>query len=52
MEKVEELTRAGIKREKEYEIELDSMSDWIKAVEYLVQRRIQNLKNCSTDRPK
>ena len=49
MDSVEEYARAWAKREK---VQLDTLSEWVKAIRSLVQRRIHKLKNCVNARPK
>ena len=49
MDSVEDYARAWAKREK---VQLDTLSEWVKAIRSLVQRRIHKLKNCVNNRPK
>ena len=52
MDAVEDYARAWVKREDSSEGKLDTLSEWVKAIRSLVQRRIHNLKNRVNSRPK
>ena len=52
MDAVEDYARRQIKREVDHDLELESLSDWIRTMRSLVQGRIHKLKNCVNSRPK
>ena len=52
MDAVEDYARRWIKREVDQDPELESLSDWVRAIRSLVQGRIRKLKNCVNSRPK
>ena len=52
MDAVEDYARRWIKREVDQDPELESLSDWIRTIRYLVQGRIRKLKNCVNSRSK
>jgi hypothetical protein len=49
---VEGYARSRIKREGDQDPELESLSDWVRTIRFLVQGRIHKLKNCVNSRPK
>jgi hypothetical protein len=49
---IEDYARRWIKREVDQDPELDSLSDWVRTIRFLVQGRIHKLKNCVNSRPK
>ena len=49
MDSIEDYARARAKRE---EVELDTLSEWVKTIRSLIKRRIHKLKYCVNDRPK
>ena len=52
MDAVEDYARLWIKREKDQEPEVESLSDWVRTIRSLVQGRIANLRKRSHKRPK
>jgi hypothetical protein len=52
MDAVEDYARRWIKREVDQDPELESLSDWVRIIRYLVQGRFQKLKNVVNSRPK
>jgi hypothetical protein len=52
MDAVEDYARRWIKREVDQDLELESLSDWVRTIRSLVQGRIHKLKNCVNSRPK
>ena len=46
MDAVEDYARRWIKREVDQDLELESLSDWVRTIRSLVQGRIHKLKNC------
>ena len=52
MDAVEIYARSWIKREKEQEPEVESLSDWVRTIRSLVQGRIANLRKRINRRPK
>jgi hypothetical protein len=51
MDAVEDYARRWIKREVDQDPELESLSDWVRTIRYLVQGRFHKLKNCVYSRP-
>ena len=51
MDAVEDYARAWIKREKDQEPELESLSDWVRTIRSLVRSRIDKLRKCVNPRP-
>ena len=52
MDAIEDYARSWIKREKEQEPEVESLSDWVRTIRSLVQGRIANLRKHTYKRPK
>jgi endo-alpha-1,4-polygalactosaminidase (GH114 family) len=52
MDAVEDYARRWIKREVDQDPELESLSDWVRAIRSLVQGRNHKLKNYVNSRPK
>ena len=52
LDPVQDYTRRWIKREVDLDPELESLSDWVRTIRFLVQCRIRKLKNCVNCRPK
>ena len=52
MDAVENYARRWIQRAVDQDPELESLSDWVRTIRFLVQGRIHKLKNCVNSRPK
>jgi hypothetical protein len=52
MDAVEDYARRWKKGEVDQDPESESLSDWVRAIRFLVQGRIRKLKNCVNSRPK